>query len=162
MIAVPPSGRALLTEEGRRLLEERIRALEATAEDLHAAVQDPERTTDTVESYHRAVKDVERLRALLDEAGAVEEGPDDPTVVELGDSVTIRLYDGMEETYIVVHAAEATVEDQRISAESPLGHALLGARVGETVEVEVPTGTYRCEIMHATRRPAGGPAAGDS
>jgi transcription elongation factor GreA len=85
-------------------------------------------------------------------AGTVEDVPDDPTIVELGDAVTIRLDDGTEETYFVVDAAEAPVDDERISEYSPLGRALLGRRVGEMVDVEVPSGSYRCLITRAARQ----------
>jgi transcription elongation GreA/GreB family factor len=52
----------------------------------------------------------------------------------------------------VAHAAEATVADERISVDSPLGRALLGRHVGDSVEVEVPKGSYRCTITQASRR----------
>jgi transcription elongation factor GreA len=152
--STPYSDRPYLTEEGRRLLEERIGDRERVLEELRAAVHEPGRSADTVESYHRAAREIDHLRSLLEAAGTVEDVPDDPTIVELGDIVTIRLDDGAEETYIVVHPAEAPVEDERISSESPLGRALLGRRVGGTVEVDVPTGSYRCTITRATRREA--------
>ena len=146
------SDRAYLTDDGRRLVEERIRDLEISVESLHLAVQDPERTTEIVEGYQRAAAELSRLRSLLESAGAVEDAPDNPQVVELGDTVTIRLDDGVEETYIVVDAAEATFEDHRISAESPLGQALCNRHVGERVEVSVPGGMYGCLILNASRR----------
>ena len=151
MTNTPSADRPNLTEEGRRLLEERIRDRERVLEDLRVEVQEAGRPTDTVESYHRVAQEVDHLRSLVMAAGTVEDVPDDPTMVELGDIVTIRLQDGTEETYIVVHSAEAPVEDERISADSPLGRALLGGRVGHTVEVEVPDGSYRCTITRATR-----------
>lgn len=152
MTNAPFSDRPYLTGDGRRLLEERIRDRERTLEELRAAVHEPGRSTDTVESYHRAAQEVDQLRSLLDAAGAVEDVPDDPTVVELGDVVTIRLDDGTQESYIVVHAAEAPTEDERISADSPLGRAVLGRHVGDMVEVDIPTRSYRCTITSATRR----------
>jgi transcription elongation factor GreA len=148
------SDRPYLTVQGRRLLEERMGDRERMLEELRAAVHEPGRSTDTVESYHRATQEVDHLRSLLDAAGTVENVPDDPTIVELGDDVTIRLEEGVEETYIVVHPAEAPVEDERISSESPLGRALLGRRVGETVEIDLRTGAYRCTITRAMRREA--------
>ncbi len=66
--------------------------------------------------------------------------------------MSIRLDDGTDETYVIVHGVEAVVDDARISVESPLGQALLGRRVGDTVEVAVPMGSYRCTIFGATRR----------
>jgi transcription elongation factor GreA len=148
----PPFDRAKLTQDGRRLLEERIQSLERTVAELHSALDESERSADTVESHHQAARELDHLRSLLTSAEAIEDIPDDPRVVELGDTVTIRLDDGAEETYIVVHPAEAPVEDQRISAESPLGDALLARQVGETIEVPGPAGSYRCEILRATRR----------
>jgi hypothetical protein len=47
--------------------------------------------------------------------------PDDPTLVAIGDTVTIRLGDGNEETYVLVDAAEAAIDDRRISFDSPSG-----------------------------------------
>ena len=147
-----PSDRAYLTGDGRRLLEERIRDLEGTVADLHEAVDDPERTEDMVVDFQRTAKEIDRLRSLLESAGAVEDAPDNPHIVELGDTVTIRLDDEAEETYIIVHAAEAVFDDQRISADSPLARALLTRRIGERVEIKVPGGSYECVILSAARR----------
>ena len=152
MNAGAPSDRPLLTEQGRRLLEEHIRVLEATVEQLHRALDDPELRIDSIDGYQRTVRELASLRSHLDSAGAIEDIPDDPRVVELGDTVAIRLDDGTEETYIIVNAVEARVEDQRISIESPLGCALLGHHVGDTVEVPVPAGSYGCKILSADRR----------
>ena len=152
MNARAPSDRPFLTEQGRRLLEERIRVLEATVEELHRALDDPELRTDSIDAYQRAVRELASVRSHLDSAGAIEDIPDDPRVVEVGDTVAIRLDDGTEETYIIVHAVEASLEDQRISIESPLGFALLGHDVGDTVEVPVPAGSYGCRILSADRR----------
>ena len=156
--AAPPSPRtspspdAALTAEGRRLLEERIRLLQVTVADLRDGLHDPERRADVFEAYQRTASELARLRALLDSAATLDDLPDDPRRVDLGDRVSIRLDDGTEETYVIVHGVEAMVDDIRISVESPLGQALLGRRVGDTVEVAVPAGSYRCTILSATRR----------
>ena len=147
-----PPDQAYLTEDGRRLLEERIQLLEATVDELRAGLDDSEYRVDSVEGFNRATQELARLRSLLDGATPVEDLADDPEVVELGDAVAIRLEDGSEERYVLVHAAEAPVEDRRISVEAPLGRALLARRVGETVEVTVPVGSYRCTILSASRR----------
>jgi transcription elongation factor GreA len=150
--SAPFSDRPQLTRAGRRLLEERIRDRERVLEELRTAVEEPGRSTDAVESYHRAAREVDQLRSLLDAAVSLEDVPDDPTVVELGDVVTIRLDDGSQETYIVVHAVEAPVGEQRISSVSPLGRALLGRSVGDRVALDVPGGAYSCIIISASRR----------
>jgi transcription elongation factor GreA len=146
---------ASLTAEGRRLLEERIGVLRAAEADLADALQDPQRREDAVEAYQRTARDLAELQALLDRAATLDDEPDDPLRVDLGDRVSIRLDDGTEEAYVVVHRMEARVDDARISADSPLGQALLGREVGEVVEVSVPAGPYRCTILTAGRPSAG-------
>ncbi len=148
---VPSANVAYLTADGRRMVEERMGLLEATVAELEDALRDPECPPEIVEGYYRARGGLARLRALLESAEILDDVPDDPQVVELGDCVSIRLDDGAEETYLIVQAPEATVDDYRISSDSPLGRALLTRRVGETVDVAVPAGSYRCTILSATR-----------
>lgn len=153
----PPPDRALdsghpyLTPDGRLLLENRIRLLEATVEELRNAFDEPEGRADAVEGHQRATHELDRLRSLISAAHSVEDVPDDPDTVELGDTVTIHLANGARETYIIVHPLEAPVDDRRISVESPLAAALLNRHVGDDVEVSVPGGSYHCTILRAER-----------
>jgi transcription elongation factor GreA len=141
----------VLTPQGRRRLEARIHELEQVEIELRAALDDSERRDEAVESLQRTTQELDDLRSLLLTARSVEDADDDVSVVEIGDTVRIRLDDGEEEEYVVVHSVEASADDRRISVDSPLGRALLGRRVGDTVEVPVPTGSYRCTILSATR-----------
>lgn len=59
--------------------------------------------------------------------------------VGLGSEVSLKI-DGKEEVYKVVGEWEADPTEKKISHESPLGKALLGKKVGETVEVSAPAG----------------------
>ena len=52
-----------------------------------------------------------------------------------------------EETYAVVGSLEADIDQGRISYESPLGQALMGKKVGDEVEVRVPAGVTRYEVV---------------
>ena len=149
--AAPPDDRTYLTREGRRLLEERIQLVSATVAELQRELDDPEQRADSVDGYRRATQELARLRDLVERASPIEDLPDDPGVVELGDTVAIRLDDGAQETYIIVDGSEASVADRRISVQSPLGQALLGRHVGTEVEVEIPVGSYRCTILSASR-----------
>lgn len=146
-----PSPSVSLTSEGRRLLEERIRLLEVTVQELRGMLDDPEHSAESVEAHQRATQELDRLHRVLRDSLSLEHMPDDPSTVELGDTVTIQLESGDTETYIVVHAAEAPVEDRRISVESPLGAALIDRRVGDEVQVPVPGGSYPCTILTAQR-----------
>ena len=51
------------------------------------------------------------------------------------------------EEYLIVGAAEANPREGKISHESPLGAALLGAKVGEKVEVDAPSGSFTVKIV---------------
>ena len=146
-----PSTSISLTAEGKRRLEERVRLLDATVEELRQLLDDPERSAESVDAHLRASRESDRVRAILQDAGSVEQVPDDPRTVLLGDTVQIRLETGASETYIVVHAAEAPVDDHRISVHSPLGAALIGRHVGDHVHVRVPGGTYSCTVLSARR-----------
>ncbi|GIM46083.1 transcription elongation factor GreA [Collibacillus ludicampi] len=49
--------------------------------------------------------------------------------------------------YTIVSAAEADPPDRKISSESPVGRALLGQGTGTKVNVQVPTGVIRYEVL---------------
>jgi transcription elongation factor GreA len=73
---------------------------------------------------------------------------------EAGDEVvfgaTIRVKDlkfGDEEEYVLVGAGEEDFDAGRINVASPLAQGFLGRRVGEKVEIDVPAGTLKYEIL---------------
>ena len=56
-----------------------------------------------------------------------------------------------EQVITIVGANETDPINLKISSESPIGAALLGKRVGETVSVEVPVGVMKMQILEITR-----------
>jgi transcription elongation factor GreA len=86
-----------------------------------------------------------RLRDQLRRAEVVEaeKGSD---VVAFGSRVTLN-ESGKELGYTLVSAVDADAAEGRLSVESPVARALLGARVGDTVELTAPKGTRRLEIV---------------
>ena len=142
---------AAVSESGRRLLERRVQQLEERLEVLRGALEDPEHGRDIVQEHLRLTEERDRLRVVLDSSHPVLDSPGDPHVVEVGDTVGIRLGDGTEEHYLLVHAIEVELGDLRISPDSPLGQAVLGRRVGDVVEVRAPSGTYPCTVTAASR-----------
>jgi transcription elongation factor GreA len=89
----------------------------------------------------RDIEDTLRRAEIID-----EDGPSD--VVRVGSTVTVSEagFDD-EETYNIVGAAEADPAAGRISNESPMGQALIGARVGHVVQVASPSGTIDFTIL---------------
>jgi transcription elongation factor GreA len=59
--------------------------------------------------------------------------------------------DGEETLYTIVPADEADVDNDMISAKSPIGAALLGKNIGDVVEITVPAGKITYEILNITR-----------
>ena len=60
--------------------------------------------------------------------------------------------DPTEETYTIVGSTEADLDNNKISDESPIGKALLGKKVGEIAEAELPTGEIaKFEVLHISR-----------
>jgi transcription elongation factor GreA len=70
--------------------------------------------------------------------------------VELGDKVLIQNQDGKIEQYTIVGSTEANPMDGKISDESPVGHALLGKKTGDKVEVKTPSGLLKLLIMEVS------------
>lgn len=69
--------------------------------------------------------------------------------VIVGSRVTVDIEGELDE-FIIVGSVEASPLDGKISNESPIGQALLGKKVGEHVEVDVPAGKiiYRIKKIH--------------
>jgi transcription elongation factor GreA len=68
--------------------------------------------------------------------------------VRIGSTVTV-MEEGFEdeaETYYIVGAHEADPSNGRISNESPIGSALLGAKLGQTVTIHVPAGEIQLKV----------------
>ncbi len=86
------------------------------------------------------------LEGMVKNAVLIEEGKRRDQVV-LGSTVTIAENGGEPETYHLVGSAEADPRRGRISNESPLGRALLGKRVGDSVTISAPAGTLTFQII---------------
>ncbi|HEX5087594.1 MAG TPA: GreA/GreB family elongation factor [Nocardioides sp.] len=92
----------------------------------------------------------ERIAALELEVDERRHRPHTEGVVSVGDVVTLDLGDG-DETYLVGPVEQALAGVDTVTPSSPLGRAIVGARVGETVSYEPRPGM----TMTATIRSAG-------
>ena len=95
---------------------------------------------------------IEEIEKILKNAEVVDEDEIALDVVNIGCSV--RLYDvDMEEEveYQIVGSTEADSLNFKISNESPVGSALIGRKVGETVEVETQVGDLVFRILEIQR-----------
>jgi transcription elongation factor GreA len=83
---------------------------------------------------------------LIDEAAAHQ----DPTLVQVGDTVTIQEEGGDPEEFTIVGAAEADPRAGKISNESPLGKALLNHHPGDLITVDAPGGAFKVKLIKTT------------
>jgi transcription elongation factor GreA len=73
-------------------------------------------------------------------------------VVSLGSRVVLKDLDyGEELEYVIVGSLESDPNESKISDESPVGRAILGQKTGVTVDVNVPAGMIRYQILEIKR-----------
>jgi transcription elongation factor GreA len=88
---------------------------------------------------------IQQLEARVRTARVVEAS--DASVVTIGTSVTVTdLGFNETDTWHITGAADADPMEQRISNESPIGSALMGTRVGDVVDVQLPNGTTQMRV----------------
>ncbi len=88
---------------------------------------------------------IAELEVILKNPKVIEEKHSSDFVV-IGSTVKIEMDDGIDE-FTIVGRVEADPSKKRISNESPLGSALLGAKKGEEVEVATPIVRYKCKVL---------------
>jgi transcription elongation factor GreA len=128
------------------------REREEIAKRLRAAIQMGDLSENA--DYHKAKEDqgflegrIQQLEYLIRNAIIIEEHSGQRDIIDVGATVTVQEEDFPPETYTLVGAREADPKNGRISNESPIGRALLGARVGDTVAAETPGGVVRLKVI---------------
>lgn len=102
--------------------------------------------------YHQAKEQLEfidgrisELESVLNQAVVVK-GEHSTKEVGVGAKVKVSIK-GKEHAFNIVGEWEADPKEKKISHESPLGKALIGRKVGETVEVDAPAGKVEYTIV---------------
>jgi transcription elongation factor GreA len=95
---------------------------------------------------------IRNLETKLARSRIVETHEMDADTVLLGAIVRLKdLNRNKEFTYTIVSDAETDLKRGSVSASSPVGKGLLGAKVGQTREIDVPAGKLRYEILEISR-----------
>ena len=92
---------------------------------------------------------IEALEKLLKNAEVVVEDEIDLDKISVG--CKVKLLDVEEMEFKIVGSTEANSLQNKISNESPVGHALLGKKEGETVQVETQAGMIHYKILEIQR-----------
>lgn len=95
---------------------------------------------------------ISKLEEMLINSRILSDEEIDTSKVYILSTVKLKnLVKGDEVTYTLVSQKEANLKEGKISVESPIGQGLLGKMVGEIVEIKVPAGTLKFEILEITR-----------
>lgn len=151
---------AVLTTEGKALLEQKADELRTvTLPALLQAMMEDRQDELTRLSYEDTVIELRRIESVLAQAQPIPTQRAAEDQVGLGDRIRVAFLptadgDGeVTEEFLLVHPFEAPLDQQRISVASPLGHAVLGHRVGDVVSFDAPTRRRSVRILD--REPAG-------
>ena len=91
---------------------------------------------------------INKLEALYSNARVVDTSKLDISSVRPLTKVTIKnTTNSMEMTYSIVPEPEADLKAKKISVSSPIGKGLIGKKVGEIAEIQVPNGIIKFEIV---------------
>ena len=95
---------------------------------------------------------IAELEEKLKYAKIIDESEIDTKTVQVGNTVKLLDMEFNEEvTYTIVGSTEVDLTQNRISNESPMGKALLGAKKNQTVEVQAPAGVIKYKILSITK-----------
>ncbi|MDX6639813.1 MAG: transcription elongation factor GreA, partial [Solirubrobacteraceae bacterium] len=127
-------------DERRRIAERILRARElgdlSENAEYHAAKEDQ------AHLETRILRLLSRLRSAR-----VVDVPEGGDVVSFGSKVTfVDEATGKEQTFTLVGTTEQDLKTGKLSAESPMARALIGAKVGKTVKVQTPGGVRKLRV----------------
>lgn len=92
---------------------------------------------------------IAELENVLKNAKVITEEHTSSDFVVIGSTVKIEMDNEIDE-FTIVGRVEADPSKKKISNESPLGTALLGAKKGEEVEVATPIVRYKCKVLEVS------------
>jgi transcription elongation factor GreA len=148
-------GQVTLTAEGYAKLEKELATLKGqrshVMEEIQIAAADKDFRENAPLAAAREQKGhlegrIKEIESILSQAKIMGEGHD-TTTAKLGDTVVLRESSSDKDfSYTLVDPREANPVKGRLSVASPLGKAILGKQIGQTVEVAAPAGTFCCRI----------------
>jgi transcription elongation factor GreA len=95
---------------------------------------------------------IAKMEEVLANSRLVDESQLDTSKVFILSKVTIKnKTNGAKMKYTLVPETEANLKEGKISIESPIAKALLGKKVGDSVDVKVPSGNVTFEIIEIAR-----------
>ena len=95
---------------------------------------------------------IAELENKLRYAKIIDESEIDTKTVQVGNTVKVLDIEfNEEEVYTIVGSTEVDLAQNKISNESPIGSALMGAKKGQIVEAQAPAGVIKYKIISITK-----------
>ena len=152
----------LMTREGLDKLEAELQDLKVVRRrEIAEKIKEAREQGDLSENAeYDAAKDeqrdiearIEQLEEILKNAEVVDSDEGDENKVNIGSKVRILdIEDDEELEYKIVGSTETDSLNGKISNESPVGRALLGAVAGQVVSVETEAGTFDYKVLEIIR-----------
>ena len=95
---------------------------------------------------------IAELENKLRYAKIIDESEIDTKTVQVGNTVKVLDIEFNEEvSYTIVGSTEVNLAENKISNESPIGKALLGAKKNQTIDVQAPAGIMKYKILAITK-----------
>ena len=149
-----------ITANGKKELEKELELLKARRGEIADKIAEARDFGDLSENaeYDQAKNEqaqveekIAKLENMIRNSIVIDEENKDKDVVNIGSVVKVKeVGTNYEETYSIVGSAETDPLEGKISNESPVGRALLGKKVGEIADVEIPDGVLKFEIVSIT------------
>jgi transcription elongation factor GreA len=148
----------ILTEEGLKQLQDEVNYLsnvkrEEVAEQIRQArefgdISENSEYDDAKNEQALLEHRIANLQEKLRRARVIKDSDIETDKVSVGSTVTLRDKKvGDVRIYTLVGSAEADPTKAKLSNESPVGQAIIGKRVGESVTVNIPIGALDLEIL---------------
>ena len=152
----------LLTYEGLKKLEDELQDLKVVKrKEIAQKIKEAREQGDLSENAeYDAAKDeqrdiearIEQIEKILKNAEVVVEDEVDLDKISVGCKVKVLDVEfEEEEEFKIVGSSEANSLGGKISNESPVGKALIGAKVGDTVQVETQAGMIEYKVLEIQR-----------
>ena len=152
----------LLTYAGLKNLEEELHDLKVVKrKEVAQKIKEAREQGDLSENAeYDAAKDeqrdiearIEEIEKILKNAEVVVEDEVDLDKISVGCKVKLYDYEYEEEIeFKIVGSTEANSQQGKISNESPVGKALIGAKVDDVVKVEMPAGMVEYKVLEIQR-----------
>lgn len=91
---------------------------------------------------------ISQLKDLVANARIIDESKLNTEEVQIMNRVKLKnCANGMVVEYTIVADSEANLKEKKIASSTPIAQGLLGHKLGETVEIRVPSGLMKFEIL---------------